>query len=73
MTLSCIVYQYVLNPGWSDVSKGPPDHILLRHFLVLRRELMLHEDSSLNEQSVKCTSKPNVQISDIENDIKGKF
>ncbi|CAH8646525.1 unnamed protein product [Schistosoma bovis] len=70
MTLSCIVYQYVLNPGWSDVSKGPPDHILLRHFLVLRRELMLHEDSSLNEQSVKCTSKPNVQISDIENDIK---
>ncbi|CAH8670578.1 unnamed protein product [Schistosoma rodhaini] len=70
MTLSCIVYQYVFNPGWSDVSKGPPDHILLRHFLVLRRELMLHEDNTLNEQSVKCNSKHSAQVSDIENDIK---
>ncbi|XP_018654121.1 nipped-B-like protein (delangin) (scc2 homolog) [Schistosoma mansoni] len=70
MTLSCIVYQYVFNTGWSDVSKGPPDHILLRHFLVLRRELMLHEDNTLNEQSAKCKSKHSVQVSDIENDIK---
>ncbi|CAH8570825.1 unnamed protein product [Schistosoma turkestanicum] len=70
ITLSYIVHQYVCNPGWGDLSKGPPDHILLRHFLVLRRELLLHEDSALSDQSIMCTSKPSAQIPNIENDVK---
>ncbi|KAH8865496.1 Nipped-B-like protein B [Schistosoma japonicum] len=73
MTLSCIVQQYILNPGWNNVSKGPPDHILLRHFLVLRRELMIHKYNSMGEQSVKCASKSSGIIPTIENKMKEDY
>ncbi|VDQ05414.1 unnamed protein product [Trichobilharzia regenti] len=71
MTLPCVIYQYACNPGWNDLSKGPPDHILLRHFLMLRRELMLSQDNTLKEEVIDSSSKSVAQTSDIEEDIEG--
>nr|CAH8872970.1 unnamed protein product [Trichobilharzia regenti] len=73
MTLPCVIYQYACNPGWNDLSKGPPDHILLRHFLMLRRELMLSQDNTLKEEVIDSSSKSVAQTSDIEEDIEDEY
>ncbi|CAH8655490.1 unnamed protein product [Heterobilharzia americana] len=73
MTLPLIIHQYACNPAWNDISKGPPDHILLRHFLVLRRELMLHEDSTLDEPLIENTSKSNSQALNAKENRKNDY
>ena len=46
MPLPYLVRQYMAHSSWADPTRGPPDHLLLKHFLVLRRELVQNDEAT---------------------------